>query len=216
MIEGYGITECSPIVTCCFPHLHSKGVGHPLPGIEICVVDPETHETLPPNTQGEVCIRGPNVFSGYIGGDTSTPFLDIQGERWYRSSDLGMVDEEGFLFLAGRIKRFVKIGGEMVSLVALEDALHLAAQEKNWISEKESRPQLALGVLENEGAKPSLILLATFPVKKGEVNRILKASGFGRIMKVSEVRQVKEIPLTGTGKVQYRMLDEMINSKPLS
>ena len=210
MIEGYGITECAPIVTITLPKRPRKGVGTPLPGIELCVIDPETKELLPTGKEGEICISGPNVFPGYIGNPPS-PFIQLQGKRWYRSSDRGFLDTEGNLTLSGRLRRFVKIGGEMVSLAGLEEELLRLAQEKQWAALKEDGPQLAVAVREKESEKPLLILITTFPVDLEMVNRALKESGYGRLIKIAEVKQVHEIPLTGTGKTHYRLLDEMIS-----
>lgn len=211
LIEGYGITECSPIVTLCRPECSPKGVGQPLPGISLCVIHPETGERLGEEDQGEVCIRGPNVFEGYMGKDVPNPFIEIEGEKWYRSGDLGRLDADGFLLFEGRIKRFVKIGGEMVSLGALEDELTHHAKKQGWIPENEETPQLAVGAVEKEVDKPVLVLFTTFPVSEKEINQALRDSGFGRIVKIQEVRQIPEIPMTGTGKVQFRRINEMIN-----
>ncbi|MBP9840921.1 MAG: AMP-binding protein [Simkaniaceae bacterium] len=205
MIEGYGITECSPMVSLVYPGDERKGVGKPLPGVELCTIDPET--LRPIQGEGEICIRGPSVFGGYMSPTAKNPFVEIRGKRWYRSGDIGHIDKEGNLILGGRIKRFVKIGGEMISLGALEDELCERARLENWYPVNEERPSLAM--IATEGDKPQLILFATFPLSKEKVNNALKNSGFARIVKVSEVRQIKEVPLTGTGKVHFRKLEEM-------
>ncbi|HEY5259184.1 MAG TPA: AMP-binding protein, partial [Rhabdochlamydiaceae bacterium] len=86
MLEGYGITECSPVVTLTRPKKPRKGVGQPLPGIELCIVSPETREVMLPGQEGEICIHGPNVFKGYLGTDKK-PFIELDGKRWYLSGD---------------------------------------------------------------------------------------------------------------------------------
>ncbi|MCP5503526.1 MAG: AMP-binding protein [Chlamydiales bacterium] len=211
MIEGYGITECSPIVTLNRQGVPRKGVGQPIPGVELCVIHPETHEKIPNDQQGEICIRGPNVFSGYLGKDAPNPFIEIEGKQWYRSGDIGSIEADGSLILGGRLKRFVKIGGEMVSLVALEEELTKFARGKGLIKGTEEEPQLAIGVC--EGDKPSLILFTTFPLTKEEANAVLKEGGFARIVKVAQCYQIDEIPMTGTGKIQLRRLNELIKEK---
>jgi long-chain-fatty-acid--[acyl-carrier-protein] ligase len=208
VIEGYGITECSPIVTLGRPGLPHRGVGQPLPGVEICILDPHSSEPLPLGSEGEVCIRGPNVFHGYL-GDLPSPFIEVQGKEWYRSGDLGSVAEDGTLLLSGRLKRFVKIGGEMVSLGALEKELEQCAQEKQWEKGSQEGPQLAITVREKSGEKPLIILFTTFDIDREEVNRVLKEKGFGRLAKISEVKRVVQIPLTGTGKIHYRLLGDL-------
>ena len=160
LLEGYGITECSPMVTISPYGKPPKGVGQPLPNIELCVIHPETEERIPDDQQGEICIRGPNVFKGYLGKDASNPFIEIDGKKWYRSGDLGHLDADGTLMLGGRLKRFVKIGGEMISLVAIEDELTKYARKKGLIKAEAEEPQLTVGV--KEGDKPALILLTNF------------------------------------------------------
>ena len=211
MIEGYGITECSPIVTLNRQGKQPKGVGQPIPGVELCIIHPETHKKLPDDQQGEVCIRGPNVFSGYLGKEAPNPFIEIEGKKWYRSGDIGSIESDGSLILGGRLKRFVKIGGEMVSLIALEEELNKFAKGKGLIKGTEEEPQLAIGV--KEGDKPRLILFTTFPLTKDEANTVLKEGGFARIVKLAESYQIDEIPITGTGKVQLRRLNELIKEK---
>lgn len=211
MIEGYGITECSPIVTLNRQGQPPRGVGQPIPEVELCVIHPETQEKIPNDQQGEICIRGPNVFSGYLGKDAPTPFIEIEGKQWYRSGDIGHIDPDGALILGGRLKRFVKIGGEMVSLVALEEELNTYAKGKGLIKGTEEEPQLAVGV--KEGDKPSLILFTTFSLTKEEANSALQTSGFARIVKLAACHQIDEIPMTGTGKIQLRRINELIKEK---
>lgn len=209
IIEGYGITECSPIVTICRPNRPIAGVGQPLSNIELCIIHPETQEVLPKGQIGEVCIHGDSVFYGYLGAQVKDPFIKINGKKWYCSGDLGSIDDEGNLILGGRLKRFVKVGGEMVSLNALEEELLVAARTHSWYEKgvQEGVP-LAIGV--NEALdRPAIVLFTTFPATREQVNGALRESGFGRIMKISEVRQIKEIPITGTGKIHYRKLNEL-------
>ncbi len=207
--EGYGITECSPIVTICRPHLPLKGVGQAIPGVELQIIHPETLVPVSIHQEGEVCIKGPNVFSGYLGTVKKNPFIEIYGENWYRSGDIGLIDEDGYLIIKGRYSRFIKIGAEMVSLVALEEELIDSMQKKKWYHSKDGQPCLAIFPVELDHAKTTLILFSVFSVSKEEVNLALRESGFGRIIKIAEVRQIEEIPLTGTGKVQYRKLEEL-------
>jgi long-chain-fatty-acid--[acyl-carrier-protein] ligase len=209
MIEGYGITECGPIITLVRPDFpHHKGVGQPLPGVELCVIDVETHQPLPVKEEGEICIRGPGVFKGYLSSHSS-PFIFIQEKNWYRSGDKGYLDEEGNLFLSGRLKRFVKIGGESICLNGLEEELAQIAAAKNWSPASNNVPSLALSVREKNAERPQIILFTTFDVSKEEVNSVLKENGFRRLVKIAEVRRLEQIPLTGTGKTHYRLLDDM-------
>ena len=213
MLEGYGITECSPIVTLTRPKKPRRGVGQPLPGIELCIVSPETCEVMLPGQEGEICIYGPNVFKGYIGTDKS-PFIELDGRRWYLSGDRGHLEPDGSLMLSGRLKRFVKIGGEMVSLGGLEEELLKMAQEKKWIGTvKEDAPPLAVAVLEKNSEKPLMILFSTFDVSKDEINQALLDKGYSTLVKIADVRKVPQIPVTGAGKTHYHALDEMLIPK---
>ncbi|MBS0653131.1 MAG: AMP-binding protein [Verrucomicrobia bacterium] len=207
LLEGYGITECSPIVTLDRPGEPHVGVGKPLPGVDIVVIDSATLQPLPRGVEGEIGIAGPNVFGGYF-GVMRDPFVTVDGKKWYASGDRGLLDNEGHLILSGRLKRFVKIGGEMVSLGGLEDELLRLAAEKKWSSGGVEGPPLAVSVLERDSDKPQIILFTNFAIAKEDVNTALKESGYSRIVKVAEVKQLDAIPLTGTGKTHYRLLDE--------
>lgn len=217
LLEGYGITECSPVVTLDPFEGPHRGVGQPLSNVELAVIDPTTGQLLEKGREGEICIAAPSVFSGYL-GHPRDPFITIEERKWYLSGDWGYVDEEGFLILLGRLKRFVKIGGEMVSLSGLEEELSRIGQERGWFAnqtetkEGQSGPSLAVSVKEKETDKPALVLFTTFNIAKEEVNSALKGCGYGRIVKIAEVHCLKEIPLTGTGKTHYRLLDEMCKS----
>jgi long-chain-fatty-acid--[acyl-carrier-protein] ligase len=211
LLEGYGITECGPIVTLTRSKMPRVGVGLPIPGVELCIIDPETSEVLGAGIDGEICIRGPNVFHGYI-GHPRTPFVTLKGVQWYRSGDRGHL-EEGALVLTGRLKRFVKIGGEMVGLGGIEDELLKLAAEQGWAKsspEQEEGPILAIAVREVEGEKPVIVLFTTFQISKEAANEALKASGFGKIVKIGEVKQIEKIPLTGVGKVHYSGLVDLL------
>lgn len=212
LIEGYGITECSPIVSLNRPDEPLVGVGRPIPGVELCVVDPDTKQPIPSDKEGEICIRGDSVFNGYL-GNQADPFVMIDGKKWYHSGDLGHIDPATkSLVLSGRLKRFVKIGGEMVSLGGLEQHLLLLARDRRWYKETGTNgPSLAVSVVEKPNEKPVIILYSTFDVNKDDVNIALKESGYGRIVKVGMIKKIDEIPLTGTGKTHYRLLDEMLS-----
>ncbi len=210
LLEGYGITECSPVVSIDRLGEPHEGVGKPLLGVELLIVDTESQQPVPTGQEGEVCIFGPNVFNGYL-GNPRNPFLTLNGKRWYLSGDRGTLSPDGHLVLSGRLKRFVKIGGEMISLGGLEEELLRLAREKRWVTGPEEGPPLAVSVREKETDRPIIVLFTTFPVNKEDVNAALRESGMGRIVKIAEVRTLEQIPLTGTGKTHYRLLDEQDN-----
>ncbi|MDN3506746.1 MAG: AMP-binding protein [Simkaniaceae bacterium] len=201
-LEGYGISECSPIVTIQREGEPAVGVGKPIPGVELCLIEKEGNE-------GEVCISGPNVFSGYL-GVKKDPFIELDGKKWYRSGDRGLIDSNGNLTITGRLTRFIKIGGEMVSLGGLEEDLIAISRSKGWAPKKENGPLLAVAAHGFESEKPQIVLFTTFDADREEINRSLRETGLGRLVKIAEIRKLEEIPLTGTGKVHYRLLDEML------
>lgn len=209
LLEGYGITECSPVVTLTMPGKPREGVGSPVPGVELCVINPDTHEKLPEGVDGEICIHGPNIFKGYL-GHPRDPFIEIDGKKWYRSGDRGHLNTSGCLILSGRLKRFIKIGGEMVSLTGVEEELVTISRQKGWLVSKEEGPSLAIAVREASGDKPLIIVFSTFNVSKDSLNDALRESGFGRIIKIAAVKIVEQIPVNGAGKTQYRVLEEMV------
>ena len=207
LIEGYGITECSPVLTLTRMNLPPKGVGQPLPDVEVCTIHVETQELLPSGTEGEICVRGPNVFRGYL-GNPREPFIEIQGKKWYRTGDIGRLDEEGYLILSGRIKRFTKVGGEMISLGSVEETLVKEFLSKGKISA--DIPSFALVANEKGEGQPQLILFSTIAVSREEVNQLLHDVGFSRLVKIAQVKRVEEIPLMGTGKTDYRRLESLL------
>lgn len=205
LMEGYGITECSPIVSLDRMGEIHCGVGKPLPGVDIVIFDPATLTEVPLGQEGEIGIAGKSVFNGYLGSQKD-PFVMIGGRQFYASGDRGKRDQEGHLILSGRLKRFVKMGGEMVSLGGIEEELSLIAQEKGWISGREEAPTLAITAREADTDRPELILFATFPVSKEEINTALRGRGFSRLIKIGEICKIDAIPLMGTGKINYRQL----------
>ncbi len=206
LVEGYGITECSPILTINRPGLGTPGVGQPLPDVEMMMIHPETLKPVPLGEEGEICVRGPNIFKGYL-GSTKSPFITLHGKEWYRTGDLGKL-QDGSLILSGRLKRFTKVGGEMISLGAVEEAIASKLLEQGKISKE--GPALALIADEREEGKPKLILFIIGDATRDEVNELLQTSGFSRLVKVADVRKIEEIPLMGTGKTDYRKLQAMV------
>lgn len=208
LIEGYGITETSPILTLNLPDLPPKGVGKPLPGVELLIVDPQTHEPLAKGQEGLILVRGDNVFNGYWHSKHSA-FVSVQGLRWYQTGDLGKLDEEGFLTLSGRLKRFVKVGGEMISLKGVEDFFNEKLAKKESSKSEEELP-CAVIAKETEGERPKLILFSTVALTVKEANALLKSHGFSNLTKIGEVKEIEQIPLLATGKVNYPAIEKQL------
>src|SRR5262249_28844423 len=117
VLEGYGATECGPVISVNTPLAPKHGsAGKLMPGLDYRL---EPVEGVAEG--GRLFVRGPNVMRGYLNPDANEKFKALKG--WYDTGDIVTVDEERFVFIQGRLKRFAKISGEMVSLTAVEDAL---------------------------------------------------------------------------------------------
>jgi long-chain-fatty-acid--[acyl-carrier-protein] ligase len=201
VLEGYGITECSPVVAVNTPAAHRPGtVGRPIPGVEVCVVDPETKHPLPPGQRGMLLVSGPTVFPGYLGNSAPSPFIEQNSKRWYVTGDLVELDGEGFIRFAGRLKRFVKAGGEMISLPALEEPF------ARLFPPTDAGPRVAVEGVELEGGGRRIVLFTTEEVSLKEANARLYEEGFRGVMRLDEVRRVEHIAVLGAGKTDYKVL----------
>src|SRR5262249_38682189 len=133
-------------------------IGQALPNVELCVVDMDTGEPLPPGKMGMLLVSGPTVFPGYLDYDGPSPFREMNGKRWYVTGDLAEMDADGFVTFVGRLKRFLKAGGEMISLPALEDPF-----VKRYPPTEEG-PRVAVeGVETDEGRR--IVLFTTEPIE---------------------------------------------------
>jgi long-chain-fatty-acid--[acyl-carrier-protein] ligase len=207
LLEGYGVTECSPVVAANRPEANRPGtVGQPLPGVEVCVVDLETEEELPPGQLGMLWVHGPIVFPGYLGYEGPSPFRERRGKRWYVTGDLAEIDADGFIRLAGRLKRFLKAGGEMLSLPALEEPFALRYPPTD------QGPRVAVEGVETDRDR-HIVLFATEPITLAEANAILEQEGFRGVLRVDEVRHVEALPVLGTGKVDYKVLRAQLEAE---
>jgi long-chain-fatty-acid--[acyl-carrier-protein] ligase len=205
VLEGYGITECSPVLSGNREECPVRGsVGRPMASVTVAVVDLEERGRVPAGETGMLLVRGPSVFGGYLGQEGPQPFASFEGESWYRTGDLVRQDPEGNLVFAGRLKRFVKMGGEMVSLPAVEEVL-LARFGR---PDDEAVP-LAVEALESE-SRVDLVLFTTRPIAREEANAAIREAGMSPIHNVRLVRMLDAIPLLGTGKTDYQALKAMV------
>ena len=123
VLEGYGITECSPVVAVNPPGAREPGtLGKPLPGVAVTRPGRGDERRAAAGPDGACCTSpGRTSSPGYLGYDGPPPFLELDGKRWYVTGDLGELDADGYVVFRGRLKRFLKAGGEMISLPALEE-----------------------------------------------------------------------------------------------
>jgi long-chain-fatty-acid--[acyl-carrier-protein] ligase len=203
IVEGYGITECSPVVSMNRPGEPRVGVGRPLEGTTIRIVNPATYEEVSPGADGLILIQSPSVFPGYL-EPKMNPFLDLHGQRYYNSGDIGRL-ENGSLVITGRLKRFIKIAGEMISLTAIEEAL------QKQIPSYDDAPSVAVLARGTEGdGRPTLTLFTSSQTTAETANTILRESGFPHLVAISNVIKLKDLPLLGSGKTDYQALKGMM------
>ncbi|WP_422926282.1 AMP-binding protein [Singulisphaera sp. PoT] len=203
LLEGYGVTECSPVVAVSRPGANRPGtVGQPMPGVEVCVVALDTGDPLSAGAMGMLLVSGPTVFPGYL-GDESSPFVERQGKRWYVTGDLASIDPDGFIRFRGRLKRFLKSGGEMISLPALEEPFALQYPPD------ENGHRVAVEGIETEDGR-KIVLFTTESITLKEANARLMDAGLRGVMRLDEVRRVEGIPVLGSGKIDYHRLRDMI------
>jgi long-chain-fatty-acid--[acyl-carrier-protein] ligase len=150
-----------------------------------------------------ILVHGNNIFNGYMDKNIESPFVSINGKNYYRTGDLGYVDSDGYLFITGRLKRFLKIAGEMISLPAIE----------NTLLQKYGDPEKITLAIEGTDAvePPQIVLFSTIPIELKEANAYLKENGFSNLVKVHKIINIEEIPVLGTGKTDYRLLKTKIN-----
>jgi long-chain-fatty-acid--[acyl-carrier-protein] ligase len=148
-------------------------------------------------------VRGPSVFSGYLNHDGADPFTTIDSQRWYKTGDLVMLDEERFIHFRGRLKRFLKAGGEMISLPALEEPFALRHPPT------EAGPQVAVEGVETPAGR-HITLFTTRPWSLRDANQLLAEAGFRGVMRLDDVRKVDSIPVLGTGKTDYKALRQLV------
>ncbi|MDD5140223.1 MAG: AMP-binding protein [Verrucomicrobiales bacterium] len=205
ILEGYGATECAPCVSVNTPLEPRNGsVGRLLPGMECKLEKVEGVDE-----GGRLFVRGPNVMKGYLNADANAKFLALGG--WYDTGDIVSVDAEGYLHIRGRMKRFAKVSGEMVSLTAVEDALAGAFPQYGL------RCQIAVVTRPDENKGEMLIAVTNEPkLTLDEIRDAIKARGLTNLSVPREIKAVKEIPKLGTGKVDHRGLQAQMESESKS
>jgi acyl-[acyl-carrier-protein]-phospholipid O-acyltransferase/long-chain-fatty-acid--[acyl-carrier-protein] ligase len=211
-LEGYGCTECSPAVTvntrdfraAQFRQVGAKraSIGHPLPGISVRIVNPETFDPVPQGETGLLLVRGPNVMQGYLNRPEKTS--EVLRDGWYNTGDIAAMDEDGFIRITDRLTRFSKIGGEMVPHIKVEDELHEIIRATEQVFAVTSVPD------ERKGER--LIVLHTLPEDKlQECFAQLGKSDLPSLWKPrpDQFVYVQSLPYLGTGKIDLRRLKEI-------
>lgn len=207
MLEGYGITECSPVVSVNRADRLKPGtIGIPLDGVVHLIVDPDSHVPLPVNSVGILLVRGPTIFSGYLNYEGPDPFIEVIGHRWYNTGDLVLEDADGFIHFRGRLKRFLKAGGEMISLPALEEPF------QQLYPPDESGPRVAVEGIETTDGRHIVLFHRDLNLSLRDANAHLVQVGLRGVMRLDEVRTLDRIPVLGTGKTDYKSLRKIVEN----
>jgi acyl-[acyl-carrier-protein]-phospholipid O-acyltransferase / long-chain-fatty-acid--[acyl-carrier-protein] ligase len=201
ILEGYGATECGPCVSLNTSMEGKYGsAGKLLPHIEY-KLEPVEGVT----EGGRLLVRGPNVMKGYLNPDANARFKALGS--WYDTGDIVSVDAERFVTILGRLKRFAKVSGEMVSLTAVEDALAGAFPQYGL------RCQVAVLSRPDADKGEMLVAVTNEPhLQLEEIRAAVKARGLPNLCAPRELKCVREIPKLGTGKVNHRELAKMLES----
>ncbi len=202
VMSGYGATECAPIISINSALQYKYGtVGAMLPGMDWRLVPIEGIDDGG-GSVGKLLVRGRNVMKGYLKNEAANHRYLVEDGGWYDTGDVVEVTDEGFLKIVGRLKRFAKVSGEMVSLTAVEEVLS---------RELAGRKDVAVMAVSDERKGESLILVTNNPgIEPGAVRDTLKQHGFSDLAVPRHVHFMKEIPKLGTGKIDYVRLKEMI------
>jgi len=197
--DAYGTTETSPAIAINNPGAHKVGsVGKPVPEVEVKILDLDSDEELPPNKAGKILVKGDLVMKGYLGDLEETTLRIHKG--WYDTGDMGLLDDDGFLWHKGRLKRFVKVGGEMISLVRVEEILNKHLPE-----------EVICCVVDVPNPTKGADVVAA--ITTGEINKkkILKlmSKELPAIAIPKEFYVLEDIPMMGSGKVNFREVEKI-------
>ena len=202
ILEGYGATECSPAICLNTPLQPRHGTtGRLLPGMAARLVPVDG---VPAG--GRLFVRGPNVMKGYLNAEANAAFQALNG--WYDTGDIATIDEDGFLQIQGRLKRFAKVSGEMVSLTAVEEAFAGAFPQYG------PRCLVAVIAQPDEDKGERLVAVTSEPrLQLAGLRAAIAARGLPNLWAPREVRVVRDIPKLGTGKVDHRELQHLLREQ---
>jgi acyl-[acyl-carrier-protein]-phospholipid O-acyltransferase/long-chain-fatty-acid--[acyl-carrier-protein] ligase len=215
-LEGYGCTECSPVVTVNGRDFRAPGlrqiaarrgkIGHPLPGVSVKIVDIESGEPVAPGVAGMLLVKGPNVMRGYLGKPEKT--AEVLRDGWYITGDVAMMEEDGFLTITDRLSRFSKIGGEMVPHIRIEEKLHELADATEQV--------FAVTALPDEKKGERIVVVHTLSDSK--LPAILEKLGKCDLPalwkpKTDQFVHTDAMPLLGTGKLDLREIKALAASR---
>jgi acyl-[acyl-carrier-protein]-phospholipid O-acyltransferase/long-chain-fatty-acid--[acyl-carrier-protein] ligase len=210
ILQGYGLTETTPVSNINQPDpptvtdtaefqagKRTGSVGRLLPGMTARIVDPDTGTELPLTATGMLWLRGANIFGGYLKDAEKTGQALRDG--WFVTGDLGRFDDDGFLYIEGRLSRFSKIGGEMVPHGTVEQKI---LEALGW--EQVDSPLLAVIGIPDAAKGEALVLLSTRDITADTLREKLMAAGLPNLWIPKIVRRLDRIPQLGSGKVDLK------------
>ena len=214
VFEGYGLTETAPVVSVNLPdpeptkpgeHVQPSSrlgsVGRLAPGIAAEIREPETDRELSLFDTGMLWLRGVNIFEGYLDDPERTAAVLRDG--WLKTGDIGRFDEDGFLYIEGRLSRFSKIGGEMVPHEVVEHKI----VELMGFSGQDERCIAVIGV-QDEAKGEALVLLSAVDIDIAELRRKLQDAGVPNLWIPKRVQRVEAIPVLASGKLDLKRCNE--------
>ncbi len=199
LLEGYGATETSPVISVNSHEFNRPGsTGRVIPGVQVKIENFETGEECKTGEVGKIMVKGDIIMKGYYDDPEQT--AEVLNEGWYNTGDMGFFDEDRYLWHAGRFKRFTKIGGEMVSLVKVENIL-----------EKYLPQGASCCVVEIMDEKKGSFIVATVSedVNKTEILRKMM-NDLPSIALPRQFLTIKELPMMSTGKIDFRSVTKMV------
>ena len=209
IIEWYWITECSPVIAV---NPFKRGVEIkrwtvwlPILGQTVKILNLDTHEEQPAKKEWMIYVSWLNIFWWYIDKNLESPFEEFDGKKWYKTWDLWYLDKDGYLTISWRLKRFVKIAWEMISLPAIETVLSRKWKHSDWTE------CLAIEAEENDW-NVKLTLFTTEKLWTSEVNDYLHSQWVTNLVTIASIVQLKEIPMLGTWKVDHVQLKSILQS----
>jgi acyl-[acyl-carrier-protein]-phospholipid O-acyltransferase/long-chain-fatty-acid--[acyl-carrier-protein] ligase len=177
-------------------------IGHPLPGITVKIVSPETQQPVGVDEPGLLLVRGPNVMQGYLGRPDKT--AEVLRDGWYNTGDIATVDEDGFLRITDRLSRFSKIGGEMVPHIKVEEKLQELASA--------AEQMFVVTAVPDEKKGERLIVLHTLvEAKLAQCLELFAKCDLPALWRprADQFVRVEALPYLGTGKLDLRKAREL-------
>ncbi|HWR88935.1 MAG TPA: AMP-binding protein [Dissulfurispiraceae bacterium] len=202
LLEGYGATETSPVISVNMPENNRPGsVGKVLPGVRVRIENYDTGKDCGPGETGRIIVSGDLVMKGYYGDIEETSMRIRHG--WYDTGDMGYLDGDGYLWHAGRLKRFAKIGGEMVSLVKVENVLEQVIPE-----------HVSCCIVEVPDHLKGSRIVAAVTEKVDETDILRKmAEQLPNIALPKKMIVIEDLPKMGSGKIDFRRVAEVVKNR---